>query len=152
MSVPEPEDRFANVSAPTFAFTGMDTDPRTGSHGVIIRMSTSKQYVAELKGQRMWDAIYNALMQLCPLERGTIGCYGDNMPGALDPNQRNMVGQPGRLLNKFWIQDIPYRDDKGNYATNAFLRLTLQGIFREQNFPGLASATVRIHTPRLSAC
>jgi len=89
-------------------------------------------------------------MQLCPFERGTIGCYGNNMPGALDPAQRHMLAQSGRLLNKFWIQGIPYRDDKGNNATIASLRLTLQGMFREQNFPGLAPATIRIHTPRLS--
>lgn len=52
-SGPEPEDRLPNVSAPTSAFTGMYTDPTTGSHGAIIRMGMSKQYVAELKGQRM---------------------------------------------------------------------------------------------------
>lgn len=154
MSGPEPEDRFANVSAPASASAGLNTDPTTGRDGVIIRMGMSKQYVGELNKQRMWDTIHNALMKLCPIVRGQIGCY-EKMPGARDPNQvpfaPSKPGQPD-LFKKIWIEGIPYKDDKGNYATNSWLTLTMEGMFRERNFPGLAAATVSIRTPRLIVC
>lgn len=146
MSDPEPGDRFANVSAPISAFTGLSTVPITGSHGVIIRMGTSKQHIGELNKQRMWDTIHNSLMQLCPIERGQIGCYKD-MPGARNP-ESFYPPNPEYLTyyKRISIGGIPYKDDKGNYATNARLIITMEGMFRERNFPGLAAATVKFRT------
>lgn len=144
MSGPESKDRFANISAPASAFTALDTDSAAGRHGLIIRIGESKQHVGELNGQRMWDMIHDALMNLCPIERGKIGCYG-GMPGARLPFQYVPdEDRPNAYYGAIIIEGIPYKDKKGNYATNAMLLLTMQGMFREQNFPGLAAATVSI--------
>ncbi|KAF3047119.1 hypothetical protein E8E12_011338 [Didymella heteroderae] len=140
MSGPEPEDRFANISAPGTVLTALNTDPTEGSHGLIIRMGTSKQHVGELKGQRVWDMIHGALKKACPLERCQIGCYPD-MPGAFDPNKDGTPNKELVFYKNVLLTGIPYKDDEGMYATNAYLNLTLHGMFRDQRFSGLGAAT-----------
>lgn len=146
MSGPEPEDRFINSSTPTTARTTSNTDPTTGSHGLVIRMGMSKQHVGELKGQRIWNAVYDALHKMCPLERGRIGCY-EGMPGAQVPNDDGTPSANSLFYKKVWVTGIPYKDDKGNYATNAWLTLTMEGMFRDQQYPGIGAATVSEEHP-----
>jgi hypothetical protein len=146
MSGPEPEDRFINISTPATAFTALNSDPTKGDHRLIIRMGMGKQHVAELKGQRMFNTIIDALKKMCPLERGQIGCY-ENMPGAKNPNDDGSPSKDLVFYKKVLVRGVPYKDGNGNYATNAWLTLKMIGIFRDHQFPGLGAATVSTCLP-----
>jgi hypothetical protein len=74
-------------------------------------------------------------MDICPSERGGIGCY-DKMPGA---------GVPGRgykYASECTISEVPYRNGKGGYGHNAWITIKAQAIFRNKKYPGLGAATV----------
>lgn len=139
MQGPEPENRFASNSTPA---TALNTDPTVGSHGLIIRISEDKQHAGELKGQRMWDVVNDALIKMCPFERGRIGCYED-MPGTIDPHDDNSPREGQHFYKKYWVNDVPYRNEHGRYAHNAWLTLTMRGMFRNQRYPDIGAATVR---------
>lgn len=138
MSGPEPENDYANPTAPA---TGWSGDASKGSYTPVIRMSTIREHVGEFQGQRLFDVIHNALLKICPYERGLIGCYED-MPGAGEPNDDNSLPLEYKYYNKFWVLDVPYKTDKGDYAVNAWFTITAQAIFRNQKYPGLGAATV----------
>lgn len=135
MSGPEPVNRFANLTVPSTA----NADSSTGDHTVDIRMSSDKQHVAELHGQRLFDIIHDSLLKICPYDRGSIGCY-ESMPGAGKPN--NDLTLTYTYASKYWILDVPYLTDKGNYAYNAWITITARAIFRNKKYPGLGAATV----------
>lgn len=144
MSDPEPKDRFAYTSASISAFTAMNTDSTAHSHGLIIRIGEEKQHVGELNGQKMWDTVHDALMNMCPTGRGQVGCY-HGMPGAKLPSQYAPVEiRRNDYYAAIKIEGIPYKDKRGDYATNAELLLTMEDMFREQESPSLAAATVSI--------
>lgn len=139
MSGPEPEDRFANLSVPASA-AGASKD-LAGANLPIIRMSTNKQHAGEITGQRMWDKIHEALLAICPLERGTIGCY-PGMPGSGDPNKDGTLPQGVVYNSEVWVEGVPYQDSEGRYATNAWITIKATGIFRDQKYPGIGAAMV----------
>ncbi|KAH6625343.1 hypothetical protein C7974DRAFT_199193 [Boeremia exigua] len=140
MNGPEPESRYANPFRPA---VGEDDKGRllaSYQNVPVIRMSTVKQHVGEFAGQRLFNIIHDALLKICPYERGRIGCY-PNMPGAGRPQDDNTLKQPYKYYDRFWILDVPYINDKGDYATNAWITITAQAIFRDQKYPGIAAAT-----------
>ncbi len=140
MSGPEPENRFANLTGAATG-SGTDRDWSQGSDSVIIRMSTVKQHVAEFAGQRLFDVIHDALLKICPYERGRIGCY-PQMPGAGTPDKHNTLPSGEEYYGKVFVVDVPYKTGKGDYATNAWLTITAQAIFRDGKYPGIGAATV----------
>jgi hypothetical protein len=137
MSGPEPKDRFANLMVPVLA----ESEDSSGVNLPIIRMSTNRQYVAEITRQRLWDKVHEALHAICPLERGVIGCY-PGMPGSGRPNDDNSLPQGVVYNDEVWITTVPYKDDHGDYATNAWITITATGIFRDQKYPGIGAALV----------
>jgi hypothetical protein len=139
MSRPEPEDRFANLTVPASA-AGASKD-LAGANLPIIRMSTNKQHIAEYTSQRMWDMIHDALLAICPLERGTIGCY-PGMPGSGEPTDHGKLPQGVVYNSVVWITGVPYQGPDDRYSTNAYITITATGIFRDQKYPGIGAAMV----------
>lgn len=137
MSGPEPEDRFANLIMPDLAAS----KDLAGANLPIIRMSTNKQHIGEMTHQRIWDRVHTALLAICPLERGSIGCY-PGMPGSGEPNKDGTLPQGVVYNSEVWIRGMPYQDSHGNYATNAWVIITATGIFRDQKYPGIGAAMV----------
>lgn len=144
MSDPEPKDVYAGLTANADHSTYIESGGASSAVGgkvAMVRMSTVKQHVAELSGQRLFDIIHDALLKMCPYERGRIGCY-PNMPGAATPYGQNQLQPWQKYHNKVWIQGVPYKSDRGNYRNNAWITITAKAIFREDRYPGLGAATV----------
>jgi hypothetical protein len=139
MSRPEPEDRFANLTVPAAA-AGASKD-LAGANLPIIRMSSNKQHIAEYTHQRMWDMIHEALVAICPLERGAIGCY-PGMPGSGKPYDDGTLPPGDVYKSMVRINGVPYQDSQGRYANNAWITVTATGIFRDQKYPGIGAALV----------
>ena len=138
MSEPEPENRFANLTVPASAVAeGKDL---VGANLPIIRMSTVKQHMAEFNRQRVWDKIHEALLRLCPLERGVIGCYPD-MPGA-STKKDDTLSEGTIYTSVAWIMNVPYQGPYNRYSTNAHIEIKATGIFRDQKYPGIGAALV----------
>lgn len=138
MSGPEPIDPYANLTTLPAVTAGSEAE---GTYTVDIRMSghETRQHVGQLNGQRMWQTIHNCLMDICPYERGSIGCY-DEMPSAgFDKPGKSRTH---RFQSKCRIEDVPYVTSKGSYATNAHIDIWATGIYRDKKYPGLGEATV----------
>ncbi|KAF9693040.1 hypothetical protein EKO04_009083 [Ascochyta lentis] len=135
MSAPEPVDSYANLSTLVTAGNGAE-----GTYTADIRMSggDTKQHVAQISGQRMWDVLHKCLLEICPYERGRIGCYED-MLGAGVPEK------DGKMKRSYYsrcvIDKIPYKTKKGGYATDASLTIKARAIFRNDKYPGMGAAT-----------
>lgn len=140
MNKPEPEDRFANLAV-SIAGESRLGDNLKGTNTAIIRMSTVKQHIGEFAGQRLFDIIHSALLKLCPYERGRTGCY-PGMPGSGESSDDNTLASAYKYYNKYYILDVPYRTEGGDYATNAWITITAKAIFRDQKYPGIGAATV----------
>ncbi|KAJ4993263.1 hypothetical protein SVAN01_01238 [Stagonosporopsis vannaccii] len=141
MRGPEPEDKHAGMTAHVDLHTySGDASSATDGKVAMIRMSTVKQHVGELAGQRLFDIVHDALLKICPYERGRIGCYS-SMPGAAKPYGENILESGKKYYDRYWIQDVPYKNDKGEYKTNAWITITAEAIFREDKYPGLGAAT-----------
>lgn len=150
MSGPEPDDQFPGIEADTTSTAhpslavhaaGWDPSAPTEAKIAMVRLSAVKQHVAEFAGQRLFDIIHDALLKMCPYERGRIGCYPD-MPGAGKPNDDNTLQSKYKYYDRVYILDVPYKTSKGEYATNAWITITAQAIYREDKYPGIGAATV----------
>jgi len=144
MSDPDPKDVYTGLTANADISTyteGGGASSAVGGKVAMVRMSTVKQHVAELSGQRLFDIIHDALLKMCPYERGRIGCY-PNMPGAATPYGQNQLNSGKKYYDRVWIQGVPYKSDRGNYRNNAWITITAKAIFREDRYPGLGAATV----------
>lgn len=137
MSGPEPADHYANIYVPITAGVGAE-----GIHTADIRMSRhdTRQHVGQLAGQRMWDAIYKCLLDICPYERGRIGCY-KGMPGA-GTRKKDGESDSHKYYSECRIADVPYVNDKGEYTAHAWLTIKAEAIFRNDKYPGIGAATV----------
>lgn len=141
MSGPEPEDKHTGLNAQTDLTANVADSGPVGGKVAMVRMSTEKQHVAEFAGQRLFDVIHDALLKMCPYERGRIGCYS-SMPGAAKPTDDNTLQSGYQYYDRYWILDVPYKKDNGEYGTNAWITITTAAIFREDMYPGLGAATV----------
>lgn len=137
MNGPEPIDQYPDLSVLTTASVGAEV-PFT----IDLRMSgdATRQHVGQLSGQRMWDAVYRCLVDICPHGRGQIGCW-DQMPGAGKP-QNDGKPNPGPYYSECWISDVPYKNAKGDYVGHGRLTIKAQAIFRDEKNLGLGAATV----------
>lgn len=138
MRGPEPENRYDSPTAPAIRYS---SDPTKGKYAAVIRMGTKKQHVGEFHGQRMFNVIKDALKKICPYERGRIGCY-ETMPGAIDPKNDNSPKEGQKYYSKYWVMDVPYKTDNGDYESHAWLTITARAMYRNQKYPGIGAATV----------
>jgi hypothetical protein len=136
MGGPEPFDPYAALAIPATAGSGAE-----GTYTADIRMSGSstRQHMGQLSGQRIWQAIHNCLVDICPHERGGIGCYED-MPsaGLKDPTNPRTF----KYRNMCQIENVPYQDAKGGYSTDASINIEARVIYRSKKYPGLGEAIV----------
>ncbi|KAF2023802.1 hypothetical protein EK21DRAFT_94601 [Setomelanomma holmii] len=90
---------------------------------VGIRMGSPKQHVGTRQGQRLYQAILDAINTACPTwERKKTNCLG----GVTDSTAK--------------IEPIVYDSDANTYASNAYLKVTVHYGFSNPAFPRLACA------------
>ncbi|KAJ4366697.1 hypothetical protein N0V95_000025 [Ascochyta clinopodiicola] len=135
MSAPEPVSPYASPPVPVI--TGEAAD---GTYTADIRMSgdDTKQHVGQISEQRMWDVVHKCLLEICPFERGRLGCYED-MPGAGFPEKDGAMKQS--YYSKCVISKVPYKTNKREYASDGELTIKARAIFRNAKYPGLGAAT-----------
>ncbi|UPX17413.1 uncharacterized protein EKO05_0007770 [Ascochyta rabiei] len=136
MAATEPVSPYANSQVPITAGEGTDS-----IYTADVRMSgdETRQHVGQISGQRMWDVVHKRLLEICPYERGPIGCYED-MPGAGLPEKDGKMKQS--YYSECVISKVPYKTKKGEYASNARLTVKARATFRDAKYPGLGAATV----------
>lgn len=122
VSAPKSEDRIVSSAALVSGESGNSQ----GTAMPIIRMSGPWQHIGELQNEQLYNPIHDALVKMCPYEHGHMGCYS------------GMRGLPPQVT----ISDVPYRTNKGNYATNAWVTIKVEASFRELKYPGIGAALV----------
>jgi hypothetical protein len=102
-----------------------DSDP---AFWADLWMTADKQLVGTLRGQRLWNRLYDCFSSLCKISDGLINCFEQKKLDGPKCRIPNIVNNPGK---------------KGKYDASASLYVTYRAVHHSPNKADLDLATVR---------